>query len=93
MNDTTSSQTGSPLWLRALIPLLAAGALFAGAWFIVTTFAPADRWGQILVGTAVFVVGGLILGRLVKNRPDLKLRMRTGVIAAAVIAPLNDLGS
>ena len=86
MNSATSSSAGAPLFVKALLPLLAAAALFAATWFIVVRFAPADRWGQILVGAVAFVVGALVLGRLVKNRPDLKMPMRIGVIAAALIA-------
>jgi len=81
-----SSTDSSPLIVKALLPVLAAAALFVSVWFVVTRFAPADRWGQILVGAAVFVVGGVVLGRIVKHRPDLKLPMRAGVLAAAVLA-------
>ena len=66
----------SPLIVKALLPALAAIALFVSAWFVVTQFAPADRWGQILVGAAVFVIGGVVLGRIVKNRPEVRYNNR-----------------
>ena len=81
-----ATPAGAPLWLRLLLPVLAFAVLLLGAWLAVTRLAPTDRWGQILTGTVAFVAIALVLGRLVKHRPALRLPMRLGVIAAAVLA-------
>jgi hypothetical protein len=87
--QATPPQAGpprTPLALKLLAIPAVVVTLLVGLWLIASVIAP-SYWTSIAGGVAWFVVVSLVLGRIYKGRPDLKLPLRgTFLLAAAAAA-------
>lgn len=75
-----------PALLRfVVVPLAAAAAMVAGAWFVIGRLGPAHRYGQIALGVVFLVAASVVAGRIGKAREDLRWPLRATVWATVAV--------